>query len=84
MSHQQYHSSKTEWKDGAGRVWRIRDMSDGHLCNTIRMLGRWFFEVQSGHDFIGYSGGFAARGPASLFPVYKYMFREALRRGLMP
>lgn len=78
------HHSLTQWRDAQGKTWLIRNMKDGHLCNTIRMLGRKFSEVQRSNDFIGYDSDFAARGPVALFPVYAALFREALKRGLTP
>jgi len=82
--HFTHHSSAFTWRDAQGKLWQIWKMTDGHLCNTIRMLGRRFAQVQQSHDFIGYDPGFAARGPKALFPVYEALFNEAVRRGLTP
>jgi len=82
--HFAHHSSDSTWRDAQGKLWQIWEMTDGHLCNTIRMLGRRFAQVQQSHDFIGYDPGFAARGPKALFPVYEALFNEAVRRGLTP
>jgi len=82
--HFTHHSSAFTWRDAQGKLWQIWEMTDGHLCNTIRMLGRRFAQVQQSHDFIGYDPGFAARGPKALFPVYEALFNEAVRRGLTP
>lgn len=82
--------SNKQWTMAGGRRVRIRDMGNGHLLNTIRLLERM------ADNEVGYAAAFAELdiGPdvydwvndnsctEDYFPIYQDMVAEANRRGL--
>lgn len=75
------------WTMANGQTIRIRDMDNGHLLNTIRMLERKaavcgaydavLAELDLGPDF-----DFDWASTEDYYPIYADMIDEAARRGL--
>lgn len=65
----------------------ITEMSDGHVCNVIRVLARDWSSMQRGGPN-AYNHEYAARGPGKTEwanrAIYKHLVAEAWKRGLMP
>ena len=82
--------SNKKWTMKSGKTIRIRDMDNGHLLNTIRLLERM------ADNEVGYAAAYAELdiGPDAYdwvndnactedyFPIYHDMVAEAHRRGL--
>lgn len=91
-------SNLKKWAMRDGQKVRIKDMTDSHLVNTIRMLGRKHDdEKEAAWSVLSTLQGEMAQmycendisrmednGPAATSPIYEDMMEEATRRGLKP
>ena len=76
------------WTTAEGKRLRVRDMDNGHLVNTIRMLERradgeiGACMAIAAAEYDGYSDVFDDADVGSIYPIYDDMVAEAKRRGL--
>lgn len=89
-------SNQRMWKMATGQKIRIKDMTDSHLLNTIRMLQRKHQEVcleaqGAASSFNGEMAQMYAEqeadcviscGPGYVFDIYGDLVKEAKRRKL--
>lgn len=77
-----------KWTMKGGKTIRIRDMENGHLLNTIRLLERMADSEQgicmamAEAEYDGYSYVFDDSDVSDFYPIYDDMVAEALHRGL--